>query len=122
MVVVTKKRKKTSIKRKTKIQVEKPTTKKVKRKCQLAILFEDEHNFFSAAIARKQSIKRRLQDSINAVIQVSTDKPLEIQKCPFCKKYTATYNMIQRRSADEGSTAVFRCTDSFCGRTWKGRS
>ena len=37
-------------------------------------------------------------------------------KCIFCKKYTVTYRMVQRRSGDEGMTAEASC--GSCYRTF----
>jgi len=78
--------------------------------------------FFSQVLARKDCAKHEIHKSIEKATEVMKDSNLEIQKCPFCKKFTATYQMMQRRSGDEGSTAEFKCTDDICGRSWRGRS
>lgn len=83
---------------------------------------DDEGIFFSQILAKKDTAKKKIHESIEKATAVMADAKLEIQKCPFCKKYSASYNMRQSRSADEGSTAEFKCSNELCARRWRGRS
>jgi DNA-directed RNA polymerase subunit M/transcription elongation factor TFIIS len=81
---------------------------------------EDEESFFSKQFAVQENVKQK----VSALIEKSDfilGINLEIQKCPFCKQYTATYRMLQTRSIDEGSSALFTCKSSFCAKSWKGK-
>jgi DNA-directed RNA polymerase subunit M/transcription elongation factor TFIIS len=82
----------------------------------------DEDIFFSKILAKKDFEKKKIHKSIEKATEVMKNTKLEIQKCPFCKLYTATYNMMQRRSGDEGATAEFKCTNQICARSWRGIS
>jgi DNA-directed RNA polymerase subunit M/transcription elongation factor TFIIS len=83
---------------------------------------DDEDIFFSQILAKKDTAKEKIHKSIEKATAVMADTKLEIQKCPFCKKYSASYNMRQTRSGDEGATAEFKCSNELCGRSWRGRS
>tara|TARA_B110000046_G_C13015189_1_gene408368 strand:- start:379 stop:606 length:228 start_codon:yes stop_codon:yes gene_type:complete len=37
-------------------------------------------------------------------------------KCKFCQGSNVIYRLLQTRSADEGMTTFFNCSD--CGRCW----
>ena len=112
-------------------QKETKATKKYKKKANKRVMMDsmtsarlsnDEDMFFSRILAKKDYVKETINKSIEKATEVMKDAKLEIQKCPFCKKHTATYNMMQRRSGDEGSTAEFKCKNELCARSWRGRS
>lgn len=77
----------------------------------------EENKFFQEVLSHQKSVEDSLQKLIDA--QQFKHK-LRINLCPFCRKYTAKYQMQQKRSMDEGSTANFHCTNELCGRQWKG--
>jgi DNA-directed RNA polymerase subunit M/transcription elongation factor TFIIS len=118
-----KKRKITTTNKKNKQKAEKPA-KKSKTVAVLGTssrISDDEDIFFSKILAKKDFTKEKIHRSIEQAAEVMKDAKLEIQKCPFCKKHTAFYNMVQRRSGDEGATAEFNCKNELCGRSWRGR-
>jgi DNA-directed RNA polymerase subunit M/transcription elongation factor TFIIS len=80
---------------------------------------EDENLFF----LNEFNSQKNVQSKVSLLIENIDSKKLflEIQKCPFCKNFTATYTMKQTRSIDEGSTAEFHCTSENCAKTWRGR-
>ena len=119
----TKKRKKTTtIKTQPKATRPKKKVNAVVQGTMFPHISDDENMFFSHVLAKKDSAKNIIHKSIEKATEVMKDAKLEIQKCPFCKKHSATYNMVQRRSGDEGSTAEFKCTNELCARSWRGRS
>jgi DNA-directed RNA polymerase subunit M/transcription elongation factor TFIIS len=95
-------------------------TYNIKKRKTMNLKDEDEESFFIKQFACMENVKQ----TVSALIEKSdliNGMELEIQRCPFCKHHTATYTMLQNRSADEGSTAMFRCTSKFCAKNWKGK-
>jgi DNA-directed RNA polymerase subunit M/transcription elongation factor TFIIS len=43
----------------------------------------------------------------------------ECIKCKYCQKHSLEFTTKQTRSADEGSTVFFMCTNFKCGKRWK---
>lgn len=59
--------------------------------------------------------KRNLAE-INNAIKGDVVATTELYKCGRCKQRKCTYTWSQTRSADEGVTMMFRCTN--CGLRW----
>lgn len=59
---------------------------------------------------------KRNQAEINNAIQGDVVSTTQLYKCGRCKQQKCTYTWSQTRSADEGVTMMFRCTN--CGLRW----
>ena len=47
------------------------------------------------------------------------DLPTVEEECPSCGNSVAYYRTMQLRSADEGQTIFYTCTNPQCGWKWK---
>lgn len=63
-----------------------------------------------------ETYRKRHQAEINNAIKGDVVATTELYKCGRCKQRKCTYTWSQTRSADEGVTMMFRCTN--CGNRW----
>lgn len=70
---------------------------------------DDEKYKVSKKIEAKETVKMMGED-----VDVN---PRTEETCPECGNNTATYKLLQTRSADEAPTRIFKCTK--CKHTWR---
>jgi len=68
-------------------------------------------------IARKEGSEASLKVMEGETIDALPTTSIE---CPQCKNDTASWWMLQTRSADEATTQFYRCTK--CSHTWRNYS
>lgn len=60
-----------------------------------------------------------IQDDQKSSARRDKDLPTVQEECPSCGNDTAYYRTMQLRSADEGQTIFYTCTNAACGWKWK---